>query len=94
MADGAGVTEATDTVPRFDTGTKVIVRTQYTGAWSGGFVVARVVEGGYVLGRLSDRTLLPDVFPFDDVRLERRHQVMRGTKGSYLDRRQLLYMGD
>ena len=90
MGDRAGVTEATDTVPRFDTGTKVIVCTQYTGAWSGGFVVARVVEEGYILGRLSDRTLLPDVFPFDDVRLERRHDPFRGTKGSYLDRRQFL----
>jgi len=75
------------TIRPLDVGTKVIVRIRYTNTWSGGFVVAGVVDGGYVLGRLSDRHVLPDVFPFDDVRLERRQDPFRGIRGSYLDRR-------
>lgn len=80
-----------ETVPTFEVGTKVIVKDQFLGAWSGGFVVAALVDEGYLLGRLSDRSLLPDVFPPDVVRPERRQYPLRGTKGSYLDRRQLLY---
>jgi hypothetical protein len=84
------ILSVTDTIPRFDVGTKVIVRIQYTHTWSGGFVVAGVVDDGYVLGRLSDHHVLPDVFPFDDVRLERRQDPFRGIGRSHLDRRQSL----
>ncbi len=86
-------TEGTDAVAEFDVGTRVIVRSRYLRTWSGGFVVAGLDEQGYRLGRLSDRTLLPDVFPHDDIRLDRRRHPFRGTKGSYLDRRDLLWRG-
>ena len=84
------VPTSTDTSPKFDIGTKVIVRNRYLGTWSGGFVVAGVVEDGYILGRLSDWHVLPDVFPLHDVRLERRQNSFRGVKGSHLDRHQSL----
>jgi len=83
--------EGADSVPTFDVGTRVIVRSRYLGTWGGGFMVAGVDGTGYRLGRLSDRTILPDVFPHDDVRLDRRRHPFRGTKGSYLDRRDLLW---
>jgi hypothetical protein len=84
-----GLTTTSDTATLFPVGTKVYVRSQYIGAWSGGFVVAGVRDGGYLLWRLSDRWVLPDVFPPEVVRLERRQHPLRGTSGSYLDRRQL-----
>ena len=71
-----------------DIGTKVYVCDRYLGNWSSGFEVADVLPGGYRLRRLTDRRVFPDVFPFDDVRLERRHDPDRDTRGSYLDRRQ------
>jgi hypothetical protein len=82
------VATTTQAPPTFPVGTKVYVRSQYIGAWSGGFVVAGVRERGYLLWRLSDRWVLPDVFPPDVVRLERRQHPLRGTRGSYLDRHQ------
>ena len=81
------ITEATETIPTFDVGTKVYVRSQFIGAWSGGFVVAGVVDKGYLLWRLSDRRFLPDVFPPGVVRRERREHPVRGMEESYLDRR-------
>ncbi len=70
-----------------DVGTKVYVRDRYQGQWSGGFDVAEVCADGYHIRRISDGQIFPDVFPFDDVRVERRKQPLRGTEGSYLDRR-------
>jgi hypothetical protein len=70
-----------------DVGTKVYVRDRYQGQWSGGFDVAEVCSTGYRIRRISDGQIFPDVFPFDDVRVERRKQPLRGIEGSYLDRR-------
>jgi hypothetical protein len=53
-------------------GTRVDVRNRFVGAWSHGFEVAETVDNGYRLRRLSDDSVLPDVFPPDDVRAERR----------------------
>jgi len=55
-------------------GTPVDVRNRFVGSWSHGFEVAERVEGGYRVRRLSDGSVLPDVFPSDDVRPERRKQ--------------------
>lgn len=74
----------------FDVGAKVIVCDLYVGTWNPGFIVAAVVGEGYILERLSDGYILPDVFPCDTVRLERRQDPLRGIRGSYLDRRQAL----
>jgi hypothetical protein len=55
-------------------GTPVDVRNRFVGSWSHGFVIAERVQGGYRIRRLSDDSILPDVFPSEDVRSERRKQ--------------------
>lgn len=59
------------------TGTPVDVRSRFVGAWSRGFEVAEEVGGhGYRVRRLSDGTILPDVFEEQDVRPQRRRQEL------------------
>jgi hypothetical protein len=58
------------------TGTRVDVRSRYVGAWSHGFEVAEALGDGYRVKRLSDDTVLPDVFSADDIRPEHRKQGM------------------
>ena len=56
-------------------GTPVDVRSRFVGDWSRGFEVAeRVDDQGYRVRRLSDGTVLPDVFDDQDVRPQRRRQ--------------------
>jgi hypothetical protein len=55
-------------------GTPVDVRNRFVGSWSHGFEVAERVRGGYRVRRLSDDSVLPDIFPSEDVRSERRKQ--------------------
>ena len=55
-------------------GPPVDVRNRFVGSWSHGFVIAERVAGGYRIRRLSDDSILPDVFPSEDVRSERRKQ--------------------
>jgi len=55
-------------------GTPVDVRNRFVGSWSHGFEVAEQVQGGYRVRRLSDDSVLPDVFPSEDIRSERRKQ--------------------
>ena len=52
-------------------GTAVDVRSRYVGAWSSGFEVAEPVRDGYRIRRVSDGSVLPDVFTDDDVRAQR-----------------------
>jgi hypothetical protein len=57
-------------------GTPVDVRSRFVGDWSRGFEVAeRVEDEGYRVRRLSDGTVLPDVFDDQDVRPQRRRQA-------------------
>jgi hypothetical protein len=65
-----------------DIGEQIIVRNRFLGDWTGGFRVAEVLSEGYRIQRISDGLTFPDVFPFAEVRQERRH----GMRGSYLDR--------
>ena len=58
------------------TGTAVDVRSRYVGAWSSGFEVAEPVNDGYRIRRLSDGSVLPDVFTTDDVRAQRQKTGM------------------
>ncbi|HXQ62677.1 MAG TPA: hypothetical protein VN796_10105 [Acidimicrobiales bacterium] len=58
------------------TGTAVDVRSRYVGAWSSGFEVAEPVKDGYRIRRLSDGSVLPDVFTNEDVRAQRRKTGM------------------
>lgn len=76
-----------DVGPRLDVGMEVCVRNRFLGDWTSGFTVAEVLSDGYRIERLSDGHTFPDVFPFDEVRLERRQQPLRGITGSHLDRR-------
>ena len=70
-----GVMDATTTPPStLPPGTRVDVRNRFVGAWSHGFEIAEQVDEGYRVRRLSDGTVLPDVFPADDIRAERRKQ--------------------
>ncbi len=55
-------------------GTRVEVRSRFEDRWSRGFEVAEVLPDGYRLKRLSDLTVLPVEFGFDDVRRERKKQ--------------------
>jgi hypothetical protein len=80
-------TQDGDPVSTLDVGTKVYVRNRFLGDWSTGFEVAQVLLDGYRIRRLSDGQVFPDVFAFDDVRLERRQQPLRGIVGSHHDRR-------
>ena len=73
--------------PTIDVGAEVCVRNRFLGDWTSGFTVAEVLRDGYRIGRLSDGHTFPDVFPFEDVRPERRQQPLRGITGSHLDRR-------
>lgn len=49
-------------------GSSVDVKNRYIGTWSSGFEVAALVEAGYMIRRLSDRSILPGVLGFDEVR--------------------------
>jgi len=71
---------------RLAVGDLVYARDQYLGVLAGGFAVAQVLPEGYLLTRLSDGWVLPDVFPFDFVRAERRSDPFR-SRGSPAERR-------
>ncbi len=73
-------------IPTLAVGTEVCVRNRFLGDWITGFKVAEVLGDGYRIRRLLDDCVFPDVFGFEDVRLERRQQPLRGITGSYLDR--------
>jgi hypothetical protein len=55
-------------------GTKVDVRNRFQGTWVRGFEVAEVTEGGYRIRRMSDGSVLGELFSRDDVRRERTRQ--------------------
>ena len=59
-----------------EAGTRVDVRSRFVGAWSRGFVVEEAVAGGYTVRRVSDGSVLPDVFSEEEIRPERRKQGM------------------
>jgi len=78
---------SSDVVPMLDVDMRVCVRNRFLGDWTTGFEVAEVLHDGYRIRRLSDGHAFPDVFAFEDVRLERRQHPSRETTGSHLDRR-------
>ena len=55
-------------------GTQVDVRNRYQGTWVRGFEVAEFTEQGYRIRRLSDGSILGELFSRDDVRRERKRQ--------------------
>jgi hypothetical protein len=50
------------------------VRNRYQGTWARGFEVAEFTEGGYRIRRLSDGSILGELFARDDVRRQRNRQ--------------------
>jgi hypothetical protein len=70
--------------PALEIEAEIVVQNRFLGTWTGGFRVAEVLPDGYRIQRFSDGLLFPDVFPFDQVRCERRD----GNRGSHLDRRE------
>jgi len=77
---------SSEVVPTLEVGMRVCVRNRFLGDWTTGFKVAEVLRDGYRIRRLSDGHDFPDVFAFEDVRLERRQHPLRETSGSYPDR--------
>lgn len=54
-------------------GAAVEVRNRFVGKWCHGFEVADHTDGGYKVRRVSDRAVLPEVIPDDEVRSDRRN---------------------
>ncbi|HZE18164.1 MAG TPA: hypothetical protein VE197_22090 [Mycobacterium sp.] len=59
---------------QFGPGMRVDVRSRFVGTWSHGFEVAERVDGGYLVRRLSDGSVLAEPVGFDEVRPEHRNQ--------------------
>jgi hypothetical protein len=73
------------TAPTLAIGTRIHVRSRYLGEWCDGFVVAEILDNGCRIRRTSDGHDFPDVFPFDDVRLERRRDPLRRVSRTTTD---------
>jgi hypothetical protein len=71
-----GLMDVATDMPDLAEGTPVDVRNRFVGSWSHGFEVAERVQGGYRVRRLSDDSVLPDIFSTEDIRSERRKQGM------------------
>ena len=65
----------TDVGDNVEPGTKVEVRSRFERSWARGFEIAEVLPESYRVRRLSDGSVLPTEFAFDDVRHERKRQM-------------------
>jgi len=77
MAEGSGaprLAAGEDATEAVKPGTRVEVRRRFDQNWARGFEVAAVVEGGYLIRRLSDGAILPEPFSPEEVRRERRKE--------------------
>jgi hypothetical protein len=74
MTTGGGEEAEPGVRSQLGPGTKVDVRNRYQGTWVRGFEIAEVKEHGYRIRRLSDGSILGDLFSRDDVRRERKRQ--------------------
>jgi hypothetical protein len=74
--DGGEVQDAPDPIARspLSPGTKVDVRNRFQGTWVRGFEVAEITPEGYRIRRMSDGSVLGELFSRDDVRRERTRQ--------------------
>ena len=73
MPEAFGVMAGGRTAANLLRGTRVDVRSRYVGSWSRGFEVAEEVTGArYRVRRLSDGSVLPDLFEEEELRPERR----------------------
>jgi hypothetical protein len=58
---------------QLDVGAAVEVRNRFVGMGCHGFEVVDQVDGGYVIRRVSDRAVVPEVITYDEVRSDRRN---------------------
>jgi hypothetical protein len=65
--------------PSLKVGTKVEAQSGFDGSWQAGFVVAEVTEIGYLLRRVSDGALLPEL-RHEQVRRQRTHPSWFGRR--------------
>jgi hypothetical protein len=56
----------------FAHGTKVEVRQRFDGKWAKGFTIEHGNTEGYTVRRDSDGVLLPERFPANEIRIEKR----------------------
>jgi hypothetical protein len=54
-------------------GTRVEVKSRFDGKWARGFTVEHANDDGYTVRRDHDQVLLPERFPSEEVRIEKRH---------------------
>jgi hypothetical protein len=74
VSTGGGESVETGARTPLAPGTKVDVRNRYQGTWVRGFEVADVADHGYRIRRLSDGSVLGELFSRNDVRRERKRQ--------------------
>jgi hypothetical protein len=74
VSTGGGESAETGARTPLAAGIKVDVRNRYQGTWVRGFEVAEVTDEGYRIRRLSDGSVLGELFSRDDVRRERTRQ--------------------
>jgi hypothetical protein len=74
VTDGGGTGADLNLRMPLPPGTKVDVRNRYQGTWVRGFEVAQETPEGYRIRRLSDGSVLGELFNRDDVRRERTRQ--------------------
>ena len=72
-ADGGETADAQTRTP-LAPGTKVDVRNRFQGTWVRGFEIAEVTNEGYRIRRMSDGSVLGELFSRDDLRRERTRQ--------------------
>jgi hypothetical protein len=69
----AGFQQRTPPQQRLDVGAAVEVRNRFVGTWSHGFEVADHIEEGFLIRRVSDRAVLPEVISHDQIRSDSRN---------------------
>jgi len=74
VSDGGGDAPDPNARSPIAPGTKVEVRNRYQGTWVRGFEIAESGDGGYRIRRLSDGSVLGELFSREDIRRERRRQ--------------------
>jgi len=62
--------ETDQTNDRLPGGVRVQLRNRLDGAWASGFQIFATQSDGYLVRRLSDRSVLPLIFAETDVRLD------------------------
>jgi hypothetical protein len=72
--DGGESTDTYTSRPPLNPGTKVDVRNRFQGTWVRGFEVAEITPDGYRIRRMSDGSVLSELFSREDLRRERTRQ--------------------